>query len=91
MYPSSASRLIRSRDGKLLPFKRYYAILSKELNVPVVPVMIDGTFEAMRAGKLFPRPAKIRLKYLPPVYPDGLSYDEINERVKKAISEAFET
>lgn len=87
IFPEGA----RSRDGKLLPFKRYYAILSKELNVPIVPAMIDGTFEAMPAGKLFPRPAKVRLKYLSPVYPDGLSYDEINERVKKAISEAFET
>ncbi len=87
IFPEGA----RSRDGKLLPFKRYYAILSKELNVPVVPAMIDGTFEAMPAGKLFPRPAKVRLKYLPPVYPDGLSYDEINERVKRTISEAFDT
>ncbi len=87
IFPEGA----RSRDGKLLPFKKYYAILAKELNVPVVPVMIDGTFEAMRAGKLFPLPAKVRLKYLPAVYPDGLSYDEINLRVKRAISEAFET
>ena len=87
IFPEGA----RSRDGNLLPFKRYYAILSRELNVPVVPVMIDGTFEAMRAGKLFPRPAKVRLKYLPAVYPDGLSYDDINERVKTAIARALES
>lgn len=87
IFPEGA----RSRDGKLLPFKRYYAILSKELNVPVVPAMIDGTFEAMPAGKLFPRPAKVRLKYLPPIYPDGLSYDEINERVKRAIAQALDS
>ncbi|WP_345977503.1 1-acyl-sn-glycerol-3-phosphate acyltransferase [Sulfurimonas sp. HSL3-7] len=87
IFPEGA----RSRDGKLLPFKRYYAILSKELNVPVVPVMIDGTFEAMKAGELFPRPAKVRLQYLPPIYPDGLSYDEINERVKRAIAQALES
>ena len=49
--------------------------------------MIDGTFEAMSAGELFARPAT----YLPAVYADGLSYDEINERVKMAIAEAFDT
>jgi len=86
IFPEGA----RSRDGKLLPFKKFYAILSRELNVPVVPVMIDGTFEAMRAGRIFPRPAKVRLKYLPAVYPDGLTYEEINARVKTAIAQALD-
>ncbi len=85
IFPEGA----RSRDAKLLPFKRYYAILAKELNVPIVPVLLDGTFEAMKAGKLFPRPAKVRVEYLRPVYPDGLTYEEINVQVKAVIAEAM--
>ncbi|MEA3455537.1 MAG: 1-acyl-sn-glycerol-3-phosphate acyltransferase [Campylobacterota bacterium] len=86
IFPEGA----RSRDAKLLPFKRYYAILAKELNLPIVPVLLDGTFEAMKAGKLFPRPAEVRVEYLSPVYPDELSYEEINGRVKSAIAEAMQ-
>jgi long-chain acyl-CoA synthetase len=86
IFPEGA----RSRDAKLLPFKRYYAILAKELNVPIVPVLLDGTFEAMKAGKLFPRPAKVRVEYLPPVYPDGLTYEEINVQVKAVIAKAMQ-
>ncbi|MEA3373770.1 MAG: 1-acyl-sn-glycerol-3-phosphate acyltransferase [Campylobacterota bacterium] len=87
IFPENA----RSRDGKLLPFKRYYAILAKELNVPIVPVVLDGTFEAMRAGIRFPRPAKVRVKYLSPVYPDGLTYEAINDQVKSAIEKSMRT
>ncbi len=86
IFPEGA----RSRDAKLLPFKRYYAILAKELNVPIVPVLLDGTFEAMKAGKLFPRPAKVRVEYLPPVYPDRLTHEEINVQVKAVIAEAMQ-
>jgi len=86
IFPEGA----RSRDAKLLPFKRYYAILAKELDVPIVPVLLDGTFEALKAGKLFPRPAKVRVEYLPPVYPDGLTYEEINVQVKAVIAEAMQ-
>jgi len=81
VFPEGA----RSRDRELLEFKKFFAILSIELDIPVVPVVLDGTFEAMPAGKLFPRPAPIIIKYLDPIYPKGLSYDELVSKVKKAI------
>jgi len=83
IFPEGA----RSRDRELLEFKKFFAILSIELDIPVVPVVLDGTFESMSAGKLFPRPAPVIIKYLDPIYPDGLSYDELTKKVKKAIHE----
>jgi|GEM_PF-548629 len=83
VFPEGA----RSRDRELLEFKKFFAILSIELDIPVLPVVIDGTFEAMGAGKLFPRPAPVIIKYLEPIYPTGLSYDELTDKVKKAIHE----
>ncbi len=83
IFPEGA----RSRDRELLEFKRFFAILSIELDIPVVPVVLDGTFEAMPAGKLFPRPAPVIIKYLDPIYPKGLSYDELVAKVKEAIHE----
>ncbi|MFA7027252.1 MAG: 1-acyl-sn-glycerol-3-phosphate acyltransferase [Sulfurovum sp.] len=81
VFPEGA----RSRDRELLEFKKFFAILSVELNIPVVPTVLDGTFESMPAGRLFPRPSPVVVKYLEPIYPEGLSYDELTERVKEAI------
>jgi long-chain acyl-CoA synthetase len=36
----------RSIDGKLLPFKKGIGVLACELNVPVIPVKIKGSFQA---------------------------------------------
>lgn len=83
VFPEGA----RSRDRELLEFKKFFAILSIELDIPVVPVVLDGTFEAMPAGKLFPRPSPVIIKYLDPIYPQGLSYDELVAKVKEAIHE----
>ncbi|MCK4974369.1 MAG: 1-acyl-sn-glycerol-3-phosphate acyltransferase, partial [Sulfurimonas sp.] len=69
IFPEGA----RSRDRKLLEFRPFFAMLSKTFNIPVVPVVIDGSFEALETGKLFPRPKKIRVTYLKPINPEGLT------------------
>lgn len=83
VFPEGA----RSRDRELLEFKKFFAILAIELDIPVVPVVLDGTFESMPAGKLFPKPSPVIIKYLKPIYPKGLNYDQLTEEVKKAIHE----
>jgi long-chain acyl-CoA synthetase len=83
IFPEGA----RTRDRKLLEFRPFFAMLSKTFNVPVVPVVIDGSFEALKSGKIFPKPKKIKVTYLDPIYPNGLSYDEITQKTKSAIEE----
>jgi len=79
----------RTRDGELGSFKKTFAILSKELKIPVVPVSIKGAFEALPKGAKFPKPfKKIKVKFLPPVKPEKDSYDKITEKVYKEIEEA---
>lgn len=79
----------RTRNGQMLPFKKTFAILSKELNVPIVPVRIKGAFEAMPSGQRLPNRNKIIVEYLPPVFPNKEeSYDELSERVREAILNA---
>lgn len=80
IFPEGA----RTRDGKLLPFKKSFAILSKTLKVPVVPVVISGAFQALPIGKKFPRPHKIKVKFLKPVY-STLSIEEIIKETQKRI------
>lgn len=77
----------RSKDGKLLAFKDSFAILSKELNVPVVPVAISGAERAVFKKVKLPRPfAKISVHFLPMIHPEGLSVDEIRQRVVDVIA-----
>jgi len=67
----------RSRDGNIKDFKKGVAIMAKELNIPVVPVAISGTFEMMRPGQLYPRPAKVSVTFGAPIAPAGRTYEEI--------------
>ncbi|MFW5851478.1 MAG: AMP-binding protein [Bacteroidota bacterium] len=76
----------RTTDGQLGDFKKTFAILSRELNVPVVPVSINGAFEAMPKGSIFPRPfRKIQVEVLSPVYPENHTYDSLLEKVRMLI------
>ncbi len=81
IFPEGA----RTRDRKLLEFRPFFAMLSKIHDVPIVPVVIDGSFEALRTGAIFPKPKKIQITYLTPIYPKDLSYNEITKLVKSAI------
>lgn len=79
----------RTLTGKMGKFRKTYAILSTELNIPVVPVVISGAYEAMSSGaKKIKRGAKITIEYLPAVFPEGMTPEELNELVKKRIMEA---
>jgi long-chain acyl-CoA synthetase len=79
----------RTKDGKLGNFKKTFAILSKELKIPIVPVSIKGAYEALPKGAKFPRPfKKIKVKFLPPIRPEADSYDKLTEKVYKEIEEA---
>lgn len=72
----------RTSTGELGEFKKTFAILAVEMNVPVVPVSISGAFEALPRGARFPRPwKKIKVKFHKPVYPDGKDYESILKQV----------
>jgi len=80
----------RSQTGKLGEFKKAFAILSRELNVPVVPVSIEGANKAMPKGSILPRPwKKINIKFHKPVYPEGHNYDTLTELVFRRLSGEF--
>ncbi len=67
----------RSRDGRTREFKKGVGIIARELNVPIVPVAIRGTYEMLPTGRLFPRPSKVMVSFGKPVHPGGRDYDEI--------------
>ena len=79
----------RTEDGKVGTFKKTFAILSQELQVPILPVRITGGYEAMPRGSKFPNTHRITVEYLQPVVPlPGETYDQLSDRVKAAITES---
>lgn len=77
----------RTGDGSLGRFKQAFAILAAELNVPIVPVAINGSFEILPQGKRIPRIfKKVSVKFLKPVIHDDLSYDDLMAKVQDVIA-----
>lgn len=76
----------RTHNGNVGTFKKTFAILAKELGVKVVPVRIEGAFEAWPRTKKLPRPHKVSVEYLPALTAlTTETYDEFAERVRQAI------
>lgn len=82
IFPEGA----RSRDGNLLEFKKTFAILSRELQVPVVPVAVSGAYAAFPIGRKFPKAGKITLKFLEPIHPGEMDYQQIADKTREAIA-----
>lgn len=62
----------RSPDGQLQPFLPGVGALVERSGAPVVPVYIDGTFEAMPRRARWPRPRGVRLRFGQTVGADAL-------------------
>ena len=77
----------RTHDGDLGDFKLSFAILSKELNVPIVPVCIRGAYDALPRHRKFLFPRHIEVHYLPPIMPTSdITYQQLADKVKQAIA-----
>ena len=80
----------RSRDGRLLPFKKGPFYLAMETGAPCIPISISGTETMMRKGSLRIRPGTVRVVFHAPVYPaEAGSREALMERVREAIASAL--
>ncbi len=72
----------RTINGRLGEFKQTFAILSRELKVPVVPVVINGSYNVLPSGARLPRLfRKVSIDFLPPVYPENHTYESLKKHV----------
>jgi 1-acyl-sn-glycerol-3-phosphate acyltransferase len=79
----------RSLDGRLLPFKRGAFRLSKEQNLPILPVTLVGTRDILPARSLNPFPGPVRMVIHPPIMPQEKSVDQLIDETRRAISSAM--
>jgi long-chain acyl-CoA synthetase len=76
----------RTMNGKIGDFKQTFAILSQELNIPVIPVAIRGSYNIMPSGSKFPRLfRKVTVSFLSPVYPENHTYESLKNMVYQRV------
>ena len=86
VYPEGT----RSRDGKLLPFKKGPFYMAMETGVPIVPITLLGTETLLPKGKFFVKPGEVEVVFHPPVDPSRFNdRDELVAAVRSAIASAL--
>ena len=84
IFPEGA----RTHDGQTIPFKKTFAILAKELNVPIVPVCIRGAYEALPRSSSFIKAGHIEVAFLPAIAPSkDMTYEEMTSQTQDAIDQ----
>ena len=77
----------RSRDGRLLPFKKGPFYLAMETGAPCIPVSIHGTESMMAKGSVRVMPGTAHITFHPPLIPANFATrDELMEAVRSAIA-----
>lgn len=83
----------RSRDQSVKAFKKGGFVLAVESGVPIVPVVIHGTWRIMSKNGLMIRPGSVTMEILEPIETKEYSRqtkDDLLERVRGIIVENFE-
>lgn len=75
----------RSLTGELQRLQGGLGIVLNELDVPVCPINIAGTYSALPPGKFLPRPCCITVTIGPAVYPGELSAEGAGDNREEQI------
>ncbi|EJG09977.1 long-chain-fatty-acid--CoA ligase [Fusobacterium vincentii ATCC 51190] len=85
IFPEGA----RTRDGKLQEFKKTFAKLAKELNVPIYPFVLKGAYEAFPYNKKFPKRNNISVQFLEKIESQDKTVEELVEETKNSIAKNY--
>jgi long-chain acyl-CoA synthetase len=93
LYPEGE----RSIDGTPRIFKKGAAILSIHTQVPIVPVAIEGFYDAWPRNKPFQKFARLRMEFGDPIFPPPESdaseeaYEKLTAELKARVVEMWES
>ena len=77
----------RTEDGKLLPIQPGVALVIRRAGVPVVPAVVDGSFNAWPKGQLLPGRHPVRVLFGKPMRMDHMKPKEIVAEVDRLFRE----
>lgn len=80
----------RSRDGRLLPFKKGPFYLAMDSGIPVVPVSMVNTKQIWPKGHFYIKPLTARIVFHEPIDPKSFSSrDDLMQAVRDKIASAL--
>jgi long-chain acyl-CoA synthetase len=71
----------------MLPFRAGIGLLANNLQIPIVPMRIDGLFEVKQAGKKFARPGQIKVRIGAPISFADHDPEEIAKELHRIIEQ----
>ncbi|WP_018291390.1 1-acyl-sn-glycerol-3-phosphate acyltransferase [Verrucomicrobium sp. 3C] len=77
----------RSADGKLQPAKSGAGFLAAQAQVPILPVRVFGSFEALSRSARFPSLTPIRVVIGSPYQPRQMKEDETKKEYYRSLAE----
>ena len=77
----------RGVEGRLGEGKAGVGMLAVMSGATVVPVHVSGSGRALPAGRVVPRPAKVRVRFGPPLHFKAAGAEERKERYREATRE----
>lgn len=82
----------RSFDGKLGEFKKGPAILASELNLLILPVAIDGSYQVLPRKAKWLHFAKVKIRFGEPLYPHLIASANLTEEQRyEAVTTALKS
>ncbi len=73
----------RTRNGQLLRFKRGAFTIARDLHLPVVPITINGAFNALPKGLNYITPGTIEMIIHSPIDTTNLNDENLNELINQ--------
>ena len=77
----------RSETGAIDTFRPGVGILASRLNIPVVPVRVEGVDRVLRVGWNMARPGRVRVKLGAPLQLHGDDYAHLAQQVEQAVQQ----
>ncbi len=82
VFPEGAEELTE----EITPFKEGVGVMASWLDLPVVPVRVEGLISVLPHGKLWPRPGSASVRFGRPLrFPSNASYLVITRQIEDAV------
>jgi long-chain acyl-CoA synthetase len=77
---------ITTPDGQLHPFRAGIGLLAKHLNLPVIPIRLDGLFDMKKTNRIAHAPGKVRVSIGAPVhFPQEMDSSQIASELERQV------
>ena len=83
----------RTTDGQVQELKAGFCVLARRAQVPIIPVGLEGPYEAWPRQQKLPRPARLAVSIGPPIWPDQfaqLSDEQLRQLLAERIKDCHQ-